>query len=89
MGLMLNLAAASPSVIWTNTPMNGPFGAISKMMFLFGSERSTLLTNITGRAVEDPFGIERDAVPVDQPRRAAERVGRRVSRRWYCRDRSG
>ena len=37
-----------------NTPIKVPLGAISKMMFLFGSERSTLLTNIAGVPLKRP-----------------------------------
>ena len=39
MGLILNFNDDSPSVIWANTPISVPLGAISKMMFLFGSDR--------------------------------------------------
>src|SRR4051812_30363216 len=51
---MLNFNADNPSVIMTNTPIRVPLGAISKIMFLFGSDRSTLLTNIAGVPLKMP-----------------------------------
>ena len=69
MGLMLKFSDDSPSVICVNTPISVPLGAISKMMFLFGSDRLDAADEHRGRAAEDAFGIEGDAVPVDQPGR--------------------
>ena len=37
-----------------NTPISVPLGAISKMMFLLGSDRLTLLTNIAGVPLKMP-----------------------------------
>ena len=54
MGIDEELRAASPSVIRTNTPIKVPLGAISKMMFLLGSDRSTLLTNMAGEPLKMP-----------------------------------
>ncbi len=51
---MLKFNDASPSVIWVNTPIRVPLGAISKMMFLLGSDGSTLLTNIAGVPLKMP-----------------------------------
>ena len=53
-GLRLNFIDDSPAVICTNTPIRVPLGAIWKMMFLLGSERSTLLTNIEGVPPKTP-----------------------------------
>src|SRR5262245_59598765 len=53
-GLMLNLSAERPSVIMTNTPIRLPLGAISKTVFLFGSDRSTLATNMAGVPLKMP-----------------------------------
>src|SRR5262249_41180479 len=47
-GLVTNFRADSPFVNWANAPRNEPSGPIWKITFLFGSERSTLATNIEG-----------------------------------------
>ncbi len=54
MGLRLKFNDDRPSVIWVNTPISVPLGAISKMMFLLGSDRLTLLTNIAGLPLKTP-----------------------------------
>src|SRR5262249_59439219 len=55
-GLRLNFNEESPAVIWTKTPMSVPLGEIWKMMFLAGSDRSTLLTYIDGVPPNFPSG---------------------------------
>ena len=68
---MLKFSVDSPSVIWTNTPISVPLGAISKMMFLLGSERSTLLTNIAGVPLKMPSGSNVMLYQLTRPRSTA------------------
>src|SRR5579883_440035 len=77
-GLRLNFNEESPEVICTKTPINVPLGAIWKMMFLEGSDRSTLLTNIDGVPLKVPCGskvmLYQFTRPVSLPRELAAGV---------------
>src|SRR5689334_14181918 len=55
-GLRVRFNEERPTVIWTNTPIRVPLGETWKMMFLLGSERSTLLTNSEGVPSKVPSG---------------------------------
>ena len=78
-GLMLNFSDDSPSVICANTPISVPLGAISKMMFLLGSDRSTLLTNIAGVPLKRPSESNVMLYQLTSPVARPQPVGGRVS----------